>query len=862
MQEVGLLQATVDAIGEADNEIGGFRQTRVTALTRAEAVTPDSFEWSGGTLVSYQRNPTEMTVLPWIRLGSDGRLFEVTGVTSLGGGDYRVDVDLAGATAPQTVIYSVTGTGDYNGTLVTLTNPEEVPIGGWIRATGDSNWFEVVGKSGSTVTIANPHSFTIPSGVTTLEYSPNPAIYIVTDEIEVESVLNWPDAGLVAIDGMLYEYTSKSLSPMKLEGITHFDASQEILGLAQDHFAGAVVTDVTRDSSALELTRSAMLVQYADGEDLNVVGRNVGVLRYPFLQSDDVFREIIKAIAYNPRGTMFGLELALDAMVGEGNYELYEDLVNHPCTVFIRITGGVYATPGSAGKAYLTGAESIFPTSQTTLTLGGSVVNRGAIYSVRLQDQVGIGDFRNAKPSGVTPHWTYNGTGGSSEAVNVILTAGVGVRISHVAASDSYYWFRRHFQDQYTDWSVDLVMSVPTAATLSTNSADNQQLGVQVYDGEHGVCFGLYQNSGDSGKYWIVLTSVATIVGTPISLNKDTHYAVQLRKQGELNGIVDLWIDGNLVDRQKRVDFTTVLTARRIYFGILKSSAPTTVLWDLSSLSFGTTTPGFDFWNYYEDAAVCGAPNTVTIFPAAFIAGDVGKRLEVSNSGVTNPYGGNNNGRYVVSQYNSGTQVEVEGAVIGSGADFVGSTYPRRIIVDPQKHQFEYPTDLGKEIVVLDSTQGNNGTYIIEKLLDPNTLVNLAAWQTPLIQKTNVCEILEPVPLFSFVAESGVSYRVDPVFVNGNNHLAVLSDAGSESGGSVTLRQQIDSIIAYVDVYYSQVLSALILFDITVKNVKVQLLPEILWQYYPFYISDPTGYISHYIDDLTAAGVIPELSVE
>lgn len=861
MDEVGLLQATVDSVGEADNEIGGFRQTRVTVFTQAEADTPDSFEWFG-TLTSYQRNPTEMAVLPWIRLGSDGRLFKVTGITSLGGGDYRVDVDLAGATAPQTSITPVSGTGNYNGTLVVLDAPEEVPIGGWIRATGDPNWFEVVGKSGNTVTIANPHGFTIPVGITTLEYSPNPVIYIVTNEIEVESVLNWPDAGRVAIDNVLYQYTSKSLSPMKLEGITHFDANQEVLGFAQNHSVGAVVTDVTRDTSALELTRNAMLVDYADGTDLNVVGRNVGVLRYPFLQSDDVFREIIKAVAYNPRGTIFGLELALDALVGPGNYELYEDLINYPCTVFIRIVAGVSVTEGSEGKAYLTGGEQVFPNSQTTLTLGGSVVNRGAIYSVRLSDHYGEGDFRNTKPSGTTPHWTYNGTGGSSEAANVILTPGVGIRISHVAASVSYYWFRRRFEKQYSDWSVDLVMGIPTAATLSTNTADNQQVAVQAIDGEHMVSFGLYQDGVDSSKFWIVLTSEDTIVGTAYQLSKDTMYAIQMRKRGELNGVVDLLIDGNVVDSQPRADFTTADAGRRFYFGILKSSAPATVLVDMSSLSFTVRTPGYDYWNYYEDAAAITAPNIVTIFPAAFIAGDVGKRLEIMNSGVTNPYGGNNNGRYVVSQYLSGTQVEVEGAVVNGGATFSGSTHPRRIIVDPQRHQFEYPADLGKEIVILDSDQGNNGTYVIEKLLDPNTLVNLAAWQTPVLQKTNVCEILEPVPLFSFVAESGVSYRVDPVFVTGSNHMAVLSDAGSESGGAVTLRQSLWLANYYVDVYYSQVLSALVLLDITVGNEKVQLLPEILWQYYPFYISDPTGYISAYIDDLTAAGVIPELVVE
>jgi hypothetical protein len=877
MEEVELLQATVDAVGEADNEIGGFRQTRVREFTEVIEATPSTFLWYFGVLVS-NRNPVEMVTGRWFRGESDGRVFEILGITDLGGGIWRVDYDLRGEPIPLQSGWAPTATVTWNGTTtVVTTNPNDFPVGTWITVTtgGNINWFEIVGKNGNNLTITNPHSLPIPTivEVDATFVSSDPRISLVVEELEVESVLNWPDVGSIALDGMLYQYTSKTLSPMVLKGISHFDAGQDIVGLRQTHSVGAVVTDVTRDYSALELTRNAMLVDYADGEDLNALGRNYGVLRYPFLQSDDIFREIIKALAYNPRGTMFGLELALDAMVGEGNYELYEDLVNHPCTVFVRLLGDAALEDRSTGKALLTGAEVVDPTSPTSVPISGTVVARGSVYSVRLKDHVHDGDFRYAKPStfniedipgSPVQAWTYYGTAGATEAVNVIQLAGSipSIRINHTAGGVSRYYGIRRFAGRYSDWSVDCVMLIPLGAVLLTSSGSTQQWAVQVLDGSHFVCWGCYQDPGDANKYFLRLTSAGTLLGNGIRLDKAVYYSIQLRKRGGYDGVVELLVDGKVVDREARADFTVVATNRRIRFGIHVTSAPITVYGDLVQLSFNIHTPGYDYWNLYEDNATAGAPNDIQITTSEFQSGDVGKRIEVQGSTVTNPYGGNNNGKFEVSAYTDANNIEVQGVEQVDGAS-VETVNPLRITVDPRKQQFVFPDDLGKEIVLLDSAQGNNGTYVIEKLLHPDTFDDLEAdFSTRLRTVTNVCEIEEPTPSFEFVSETAINFRLNPVFVTEGSLDIILSDAGSESGGTLTLREALPGGDFIVDVWYNEVLSALVLLDFSIKNEIVQVLPDLLWQYYPFYLSDPLGFVRAYLDDITAAGVIPEYFVE
>ena len=118
----------------------------------------------------------------------------------------------------------------------------------------------------------------------------------------VESTLGWDDAGTVFIEGVQYRYTSKTLST--LDGLDHFDDVDFVPGAKQRHQPLAEVVDFTRNFSVLDKLRRSLLVAFADGEDLTVVGSKVAVDRPPALVDDEVFRAVIQAIAYTAAGTL------------------------------------------------------------------------------------------------------------------------------------------------------------------------------------------------------------------------------------------------------------------------------------------------------------------------------------------------------------------------------------------------------------------------------------------------------------------------------------------------------------------------------------------------------------------------------
>jgi hypothetical protein len=164
----------------------------------------------------------------------------------------------------------------------------------------------------------------------------------------VETTQGWSASGKLALGGVVYSYTGTTATTFT--GITHVNNGAVINGAYQIHHVAAEVTDLNRNRNMLDLARREMLVNYASGDYLSAIGRNLGVLRLPFVNEDDRFRKIIKALAYNPRGTRYGLELALDGLVDAGNYEIFEDLINFPCTVFIRLTGNATTDDSKDGK--------------------------------------------------------------------------------------------------------------------------------------------------------------------------------------------------------------------------------------------------------------------------------------------------------------------------------------------------------------------------------------------------------------------------------------------------------------------------------------------------------------------------------
>lgn len=180
--------------------------------------------------------------------------------------------------------------------------------------------------------------------------------------VAVETALNFPATGQVVIDGTVYSYTSKTVTT--LDGLSYVNnLGETVSGVIQAHEPLSIVSDYSRITSAMDTLRRSFMVNYATGEDLNIIGRALGVDRPSELEDDDIYRALIKAVAYAPRGTLYAIEQALDALLGEGNYQIFEDLtlgsVNNNNTVFIIPDGTSVDPESSIGKGYSDGNEAV-----------------------------------------------------------------------------------------------------------------------------------------------------------------------------------------------------------------------------------------------------------------------------------------------------------------------------------------------------------------------------------------------------------------------------------------------------------------------------------------------------------------------
>ena len=204
----------------------------------------------------------------------------------------------------------------------------------------------------------------------------------------VETTHGWDTSGQFAMAGGLYRYTGTTATV--LQNIEYFNDEVWTYQLPKGVVfpVGEEVVDLSRAFSAVDTMWRSFLPEYAAGEDLDAIGRNLGVRRPPD-QSDAIFRAVIKAIAYVPRGTMWVIELLLDAVLGAGQYEIFEDLTqrgnvplpsvpnvpdphfstkaNHTGQVFIQAAGD---TSRSAGKTFIEATETgrlLAPVTSATL---------------------------------------------------------------------------------------------------------------------------------------------------------------------------------------------------------------------------------------------------------------------------------------------------------------------------------------------------------------------------------------------------------------------------------------------------------------------------------------------------------------
>lgn len=145
------------------------------------------------------------------------------------------------------------------------------------------------------------------------------------------------------------------------------------------HPKGSIVYDYSRNKSALDLVRRGFLVNYAVGADLATVARNLGLHRCPM--AEEVFRALIKAIAYLPKQPIGAFHHTLDTMFGVGNYEVIPEAYEKPGGAYtIRVYVETPLTDTLLGKFYLNGGEEALSTAATTVDVAHDIQAVLSVY--------------------------------------------------------------------------------------------------------------------------------------------------------------------------------------------------------------------------------------------------------------------------------------------------------------------------------------------------------------------------------------------------------------------------------------------------------------------------------------------------
>ena len=784
-----------------------------------------------------------------------GLLEAVTG--AIGESDAEIGgIAITRLTAPVTAGVVLSATYTWDGTTTVLSgDTSEVSAGDFLRLDVDGQYFEITSITPNvSVTISNPEALVIPTGSS----QSSKAI----TSLPVETTLDFADEGKVSCDGVVYYYASKT--NQSFDEITHLVGGVAVAGVQRQHRIESAVYDRNRDRNAIDLVRRAMLVEYAEGEDLNALGRNLGVLRSAFLAGDEQFRSILKVLAYNPKGTLYGLQLALTGLVGEGNFTIYEDLINNPAKVFIALAAGAVISDRAQGSAYVEESEVHPADSTTQITLDHPVFDGGALH-IELAPYELETPADQVLPSDASLTWEpYPG---ATPIAQWTLVGGSGIGYS------SFYQATGFGSPTAKSYFAHVARCMPgTEAVFSASiralnntlspATDLNRIPCMIVHTLGGRLYrlGFWQNvlywrvgwQDDTGAW---LTAPIQVIDN-VTTDTDFHrVSIRVHADGSATWY---WDDIPQETLLESVFSTTPKENEETIIGYVGGSDVKAPYFLLKWLKQSYRSPGRDYWAAEAaDGVVALGSRTLTTAALTFVSTDVGSGFTTRNSAVTNAQGGNNNGRWLVESQ-GGTTATLIGET-WTGASVQGAN-PDRVVLPFDQPLLRFPDDLGKEIEIIGSELGQDGVYVIDKLLDPDTLTDIELGASPQPQLTNVCEVVSG----GFVSETDLSFRLRPNFAAESNLEWVLQDAGTITSNVLTLRQDVSAIPAVARVFavaYAQVLSAQLLRNADIANDLISTDP-LDFTYWPFYLADPLGYARDYLSSVTAAGVIPDFTLE
>jgi len=408
----GLIEGLTGALGDELSRLGGFRSTRVQVQ-----LTP------AATVVDYGAafNPNAETAQPWNLDPHQG----------------AVSINAAGTTATLTV-------GAERGFSAAITAAHRFRILSPLLAAPSVTDSIVSRDSATQLTLGGGVFDDKDTNASWEVYDPT-----LIHHLNVETTFGWDTSGMFVMAGGLYRYTGTT--PVQLRNVEFFNGEVWTYLLPQDLIfeVGDEVVDFTRAFSAVDSMWRSFLVDYATGTDLDTLGYNLGVRRVP-TSLDAVYRAVIKAIAYVPRGTMWVIELLLAALIGEGNYEVFEDLTqrvptaaqvaagahfrfsaNHPAQIFIRAT----AASGAAGKTFVEDVERRPLLAGNTVQITETPIKVVGVELARecFERLVASGDSATGTVTATT------GPGSTPTTLSVAYDAAAGLLSGEVLVGDDFH---------------------------------------------------------------------------------------------------------------------------------------------------------------------------------------------------------------------------------------------------------------------------------------------------------------------------------------------------------------------------------------------------------------------------------------
>lgn len=617
---------------------------------------------------------------------------------------------------------------------------------------------------------------------------------------------------------------------------------------------GLEVTEGSGSYSAIDKVRSSFFPALADQADLGRLGRSLGVPLLPGMDLE-TYRDLIQVLPYLPKTREYGLELLMDALYPGGGWRIYEDLINFPATVFILVNEYLGGTSVYEGKTFMFAGRDVAPPTDpalgglalgsrkgelrtsTTSTTVAVATNPITVASVTREDVVQTLEM-GVLPSAEAIPWTFQAEADSGPVeadIFSVLSTGATLKalqqVMHTAASDDGGRYKRTVAPESFD-GAELVFETfwKWITPVPANATPGFPWGIRLDD--VGRQLGFFW--GPSGVK-LAGTPAGSIATGPAPLMADSAWhliRVWRRTVGATHLFSVAW-DGVKIFEDIDSALFPVSALNEVSFGYFLQAGSTytvTAAWDraivrqASPRNYANVTRG--------DGVTDGTNANLASASNPFIAGDAGKNVRILS-------GGNYlQGLWRISAYIGAGSVTLEGitrAGLATVSTVAGNHYVELL------DALFIPEDLGKALEIIGSVLGNNSTRTVLEVIN--------------LHKVRVSGA-------AFVPEASLSFRFRPW--NGTLvrfpaatalHFEVVG-ASTHAAGVITLRDALPAANTIVTVDYTSVLSAQLLRDETIENEGADATPPN--RYFPFYVFDVDRATKQLVDDVTASGVIPK----